>query len=145
MIQWQALEYRYHRKSLNWFVGVIGLALILLIIALWQQNFLFAIFTVIAAGLVVFWGKERPRRLQFTLDKKGLWINRCLYEYKQFDGFAFSENRLQLRYRQHFRPYLTIPLPEKKNRALREQLLVILPEIEYNESLIEALGDWLGF
>jgi len=149
MIQWQALEYRYHRKSLDWFAGVIGLAVILLIIALWQRNFLFAIFIVIAGILVVVWARERPRPILFTLDKKGLWIGRRLHDYRRFDGFALSETQLQLRYKRYLRPYLTVHLPRgrpgKKIKAIQEQLLAFLPEIEYNESLIEALADWVGF
>ncbi len=145
MIHWEAQEFKYHRKSTNWFTSVIGVATVIVIIALWQKNLLFAVFAVIAAVLVVIWGKERPRRLQLKLDDKGLWVNKKFYDLRQFDAFALGEEELKLRYRQHFRPFLTVNFPEEKSGAIRKQLLEFLPEIEYTESLTEALSDWLRF
>ena len=48
-IRWHGNENRGARKDVLWQAGAVGLALILLTIALVQRNFFFAIFVVLAA------------------------------------------------------------------------------------------------
>ena len=47
-IIWQAPEFRYRHKDESWYWLTIMATAVLFLISLWQKNFLFAIFAVIA-------------------------------------------------------------------------------------------------
>lgn len=145
MIQWSFPEFEYHHKDLGWFVGFIGLAAILSVIALWQKNLLFLIFTAIAVFVIIFWAKEKPKNLNFSLDKKGVWVEKSFYEYGTFLAFAIKPGGLQLKNKARLRLFLNIPFPEDRLDEIKEHLLAFLPEAEYNESTIDALSRILRF
>ena len=144
-IHWRAVEFHYHAKDALWPVAVIGGASLIALFALWQKNILFFIFTLIAAALMLVWGRRHPRHLRFALDERGLWIEEKLHPYKRFTGFALHENSLQMHAASRITPLLTVVIPAHKERDIREYLLAFLPEVEYTESVTEALAHWLRF
>ncbi len=91
------------------------------------------------------WGRRRPRHFEFTLSERGISIDGSVRSYRDFDGFAISEDSLQLRPKSKLRTSLSVIIPESKRAEIREHLLAHLLEIEYDESFIEALGHLLRF
>lgn len=145
MIQWHSFEFHYHEKDEAWPVLVIMGAVIISAIALWQRNLLFVIFTVVAAGLMLVWGRRKPRRLMFALDAKGLHIDDRIYPFHDFSSFALYEDTLLMHPKSRIRPLFSIIIPREKGNAIREYLLAFLPEVEYTESFMEIIGHWLRF
>ena len=145
MIKWTAPEFEYFKKTEWWQWALIVIAIILGLIALWQRNFLFLIFIAIAAFIIALLAKEKPRNIDFELEKRGLLINKKLYEYRTFASFALKEETLQFKNKERWRPYLTIPIPADQEELVRSYLLAFLPEVEYNESAIDALSRLLRF
>lgn len=144
MIKWRAPEYEYHEKDVSWYWLAIIFVIILVGLSLWQKNLLFAIFVLIAGAVVIFWGRREPRELEFKLEEKGLYIDKKFIAYEILDGFAVKEDLL-LKKKSRLRPYLKLPLPDSQKEAAKKHLLPLLPEIEYQESLAEALAKFLKF
>lgn len=150
MIKWTAPEFEYFKKTEWWHWALMVIAVILGLVALWQRNFLFLIFIVIAALVVSLLAREKPRDINFELEKRGLLINKKLYEYRTFDSFALRQAQdelgaLQFKNKERWRPYLTIPITTDQQEPIRSYLLAFLPEVEYNESAIDALSRLLRF
>jgi len=145
MIKWSAPEFEYFKKTDWWYWSLIVVAIVLSLVALWQKNFLFLIFIVIAAVIISLLAKERPRDIDFELERRGLLIDKKLYEYKTFSSFALNDHSLQLKNKGRWRPHLTIPIPEGQQEMIKNHLLDFLPEVEYNESAIDVLSRLLRF
>ena len=144
-ITWQSPEFEYNYKDIGWYWMTIIAAAILFLLAIWQKNPLFGIFIVIAEIMLIFWAKEQPKILNFIINKKGVGIGtRHFYEYDNIQGFHVHErsynNELILKTKNKLHPYIFILVSKKDISAIKEFLKNHLPEIEYEESLTEALS-----
>lgn len=144
-IRWQSIEFHYHNKKSLWSALVILIAIVVSAFALWQQNLLFFIFTLIAALLTLVWGHRHPPQLQFIIDERGLWIGKKLHRYNNFTSFALYEETLQMNFSNRIHSSMDIIIPREKTKGIRNRLLAFLPEVEYTESFIDALAHWLKF
>ena len=64
---WEAPEFEYREKEVSWYwISIIAAALIIAF-SVWQKDFLFGFFIVIAEMLFIVWGNKAPRTLTFTL------------------------------------------------------------------------------
>jgi hypothetical protein len=145
MISWHSHEYHYHEKHEGWPVLVAIGTFVVALIALYQSNFLFFIFALIAGVLFAVWGMRPPRELAFALDRKGLSVGGRLHPYRHFSAFALDGSSLHLYPKSTLKPRLAIDVPDEREKEIRELLLEFLPEVEYTESLMEALGHLLRF
>ena len=73
-IEWEAPEFEYHEKDPLWYWGSMIIAVIILGIAIWQKNFLFATFIVVAEILLMTIGGKQPRLIRFRIDDRGFEI-----------------------------------------------------------------------
>ncbi|MEK9184072.1 MAG: hypothetical protein AAB890_03310 [Patescibacteria group bacterium] len=138
MLKWSCPEFEYQEKNNTWFLIAIAVAVIIGLFALWQANFLFLIFIVIAALMVAVWSQKKPKTVNFMLDDRGLWIENIFYSFNKFDSFAIKPESLMFKHKERFKPYLIINFNKDDLEAIRKHLLDFFPEIEYNDSLIEA-------
>jgi hypothetical protein len=145
-IRWKAPEFEYYHKDVSWYWLTIILSLLVVALAIWQRNFLFAVFAVIAEVLIIFWGRRRPQKIEFQLNDKGLAIgDKTFYPYGGFLGFAFGENEVIFQKKNRFSPYLKVSVEESKSGEIKKLLSRYLPEIEYEESLVDHIAKILRF
>ena len=153
-IKWRAPEFEYFAKDISWSWLVMIIGIIAFAIALWQKNFLFAIFIIIAILLLIFWGKQKPRDIEFTLDEHGLDIEKKkFYPYHSFEGFAVrppiekSEENTELifKFKARLKPYFKIRIAVKDVEKFKKYINQSLPEIEYEESMTDHLARILRF
>lgn len=150
-ISWQAPEFRYRYKDESWYWLTIMAAAILFLISLWQKNFLFAIFLIIAEAMVLIWAKELPRNFHFKLDKKGVHLGKMkFYSYEELIGFHLHESdneisELILKTKHRFHPYVKILLLTGDAPEINKFLKKHLSEIEYEESLADSFSKMIGF
>ena len=150
-INWRAAEYRYIRKDVGWY-WLIGLvSIILILVAFWQKNFFFAIFIILAGSMFLFFSKQKPRVLDFRLNNKGIAISdNIFYDYDQFEGFSIQSrpqrlDEIILKKKTTVNPYIKIPIDSKLAQKAKIILGENLPEIEYQDSLIDIFSEWFGF
>ena len=150
-IIWRAAEYEHRKKDVGWYWITGGLAGVLILIALWQKNFFFAFFIVLAGVMIFAFGKRRPQIYEFRINGSGIYIGeKITYNYEQLESFSIHNwpgrlDELVLKKKAMVNPYLKIPIDSKLAVEARAILLEQLPEVEYQESLIDAIADWLGF
>lgn len=152
-ITWAAPEFHYHEKDERWYWGVGIIALAIIIFALFQKNFLFAIFTAIAAVLVSIWGTRTPKEIAFTLSEKGLDIGgKKFYAYQSLSGFALLPSRdsdvhaeIILRATGRLGGWVKVAIGNDRSEEAKRMLARFLPEIEYEESVADHIARTLRF
>ena len=153
-ITWSAPEFHYYEKGPMLYWALFGISSLLAILALFQQNFFFAVFIVIAAVLSGIWGARTPRTLHFALTERGLDIQeRKLYPYDVFVGFSIvspipqSDSLSEIVFLGKGITGFKMRVIADKNviPEIREELLKKIPELEYEESVAEHIGRILRF
>ena len=150
-ITWRAAEYDHFEKSGSWYLIVGGVSLVLLIISLWQGNFFFAIFILLAAIMVVTFGNRRPAVLEFGLNQEGCNMGRGnFFKYDQLESFSLRSrpgrlDEIIFKKKTSFNPYARIPVDSQTAEKIKIFLVQKLPEEEYKDSLLDILVDFLGF
>ncbi|MEK7114818.1 MAG: hypothetical protein AAB847_00435 [Patescibacteria group bacterium] len=150
IIIWKAPEYHYHEKDVSWYWLVIILAIIITAIALWQRNFLFAVFTVIAGITLLVWGHRKPSLIDFELNEHGLKIGDVFYPKDLFDNFSLNKNgsewdKLLLKKKSKISNILTIPTPQSEFDNIKKYCLNFWTEAELKESMIDDISNLLKF
>lgn len=150
-IKWQAPEFIYRRKTLGWYWLTIFAAVALIGIAVWQKNFLFGIFIVIAEILVLVWAEKPPRLVPMALTREGVAIEGALrYPYLDLASFTVDDReeepfaRLGLRFK-NFRPPAAIQVPKEKLADVKAILRIAVPYVEGDRSFFDALEEFTNF
>ncbi len=150
-ISWRAAEYDFVPKGTIWH-GWVGVGVLVLVgIALWQQNFFFAIFILIAGAMVVVLGNKRPEVLDFAVDENGCHIGTAiLYPFDQLEDFSIYSRQHRLdefivRRKSALNRVIHIPVDSETAQKVRMFLEDKLPEVEHEPSLLESIADILGF
>ncbi len=150
-VSWRAAEFRYFEKSRAWYMWVIGIAALLVIISIWQKNFFFGVFIAIAAALVIFMGKKKPRIIDFKIDEEGVYIGPdTFYDYDSLKWFAMRErpgslNEIVIRRDTTVNPIVKIQADSEVIPKAREILNEKLEEVEFKESLIDTLSEYFRY
>lgn len=150
MIKWQAPEYHYHEKDVSWYWLVIILAIIITAIALWQRNFLFAVFTIIAGIVLLVWGHKKPSLIDFELNDQGLKIGESFYSKDSFSDFYLIKeggewDKLLLKKKTKISSVLTIPTPKSEFDNIKKYCLNFWTEAELKESMVDDISSLLKF
>ena len=152
-IEWEAPEYEYHPKSLLWFWTTIVLAVLFLALAIWNKNFLFAVFVIIGEILILIWGAHTPQILKFKIDNKGIYLGEhTFYEFDDISNFSYTSSiwdgfqLIKLGLKSYFKinPSFLVPenITEKVKNAFLEKNI---PEVEYEEHFVDSLQKFFGF
>lgn len=152
-IEWEAPEYEYYPKSILWFWISIIISIIILIIAIWQKNFLFAILIIIGEILILIWGNSKPKILKFKINNNGIHIGD--YNFYHFDNIAnFSTTKslmpnldlIKFNFKNKFKFDILILVPENISNDVKiylEQKNIF--ETEYDEHFIDFLQKMFKF
>lgn len=150
MIAWEAPEAEHIEKSTTWYWASMAVAIVLIAIALWQKNFLFAVFIVIAELAVFMFAGEKPKIWEFTIDEEGVTIEGhktykystiTLYDIHQFSD-EYKELVLQTTSKVHH--YLKIFIHTEDEKKIREALNKKVPHGEIEVSFMEFLERLIG-
>jgi len=149
-VSWRAAEYGHFEKGGMWYLSVGGAALVLFIIAIWQKNFFFGIFIVLAAIMVIALGNKKPDVLDFKLTGEGCHIGKEFYSYDRIENFSLRSrlNRLDeiiFRKKSTFNPFIRVLVDSQTAEKARVFLVQKLTEVEDQTSLLDVLIDFLGF
>ena len=157
-IAWQAAEFEYQQKDPLWYWGSLAVALILLILAIWQKNFLFMFFVVVAEMVIIYFADRQPLLWDFKIDEHGIHIGKQkFYSYSDIDSLDIHPHaggdinpekeykELVIKLKSHFSPYLKINIHRQDEEKIKAFLLKFVPEQEHPESLSDALSKLIRF
>ncbi|OGY63995.1 MAG: hypothetical protein A3I89_00095 [Candidatus Harrisonbacteria bacterium RIFCSPLOWO2_02_FULL_41_11] len=153
-IIWEAPEFEYRHKSVDWYWASIIAAALIFLLAIFMGNILFAIFVVMAETMLIFWAKQYPENIRFKLDRKGLHLGTMkFYEYEDFEGFHIIERagedgdagKLIFKTKSKLHPYIKILFAGENASKIKNFLKQYLGEVEYEESLTDGISKMIGF
>lgn len=156
-MSWSAPEFVDNPKDVSWYWISIIVAVIILGISIWQKNFIFAVFIIIAEILVIKWGGHSPRTLKFTLSDKGLNIgDEKFYPMSEFKSFSIEKDDdpesnldewadINLFFHSRIKPSLKLQAPHEEAENIEKALSMILPEVDWEPSFFETVERFLKF
>ena len=152
-IAWEAPEFEHRPKGPMWYWVSMIVALVLLGAAVWQRNFFFAVFIVIAEVLLIVWGSYEPRKVKFEVSEHGLHIDGKRYPIRELRSFSADiegmldadHPELIIHFDHHFRPALRIKVPARWLPEVRKTLRHHIPEEHFEPGFVEVLEKYLGF
>jgi hypothetical protein len=149
-VSWEAPEFEYRTKGVSWYWFTIIIAVALVAAAVWQRNFLFGVFVVIAEVLVLAWGSKAPKTVSFLMNDKEFAIDgRERHRWEEFASFSVEEEYepyiLTLRFRNRIRPALHVIVPAAQLPAAKGFAAGRLLQVDEGRSFIETLEDFLRF
>ena len=153
---WKAPEFRHRERGAVWHLWAVFIGLALMVVSLWQKNFLFSAFIAIAWFVVIFWSNKKPAIWEFKIDEDGVYVIlpgkdfKKFYSYKEMIGFDIhpsEEKSRELVFRMDARlsPYLKIIFPADKEKEIEAFLADFLPREEYEKSASDSFLDLIGF
>lgn len=147
-IIWEAPEFEHQERGFFWYYMIGFIAVVLILLALWQRNVLFALFVLIASTTVLLIGKNNPPRYRVTLAQGMITIGTSgSHHMNDFLGFVIHDGgqkddswgKILLRPKRRFRPYFPIMIPREKLEQIKRHLAEYLPELEHEPSLTDEL------
>jgi len=150
-VSWCAPEYEYSPKSSLWYWTSLLLALVLIVFALWQKNFLFAVFVFIAELIIFAVADKRPKIWEFTIDEKGVYIEKDkFFPYDQLEAFDVHINeteydQLLLKTKKKISPIVTINIYKEEREKIRKFLEKYIPREQIDISFGDIIGRLIGF
>ena len=150
-IAWEAPEFEYREKDISWYWITIIIAALIIAFSVWERNFLFGFFIVIAEILVIMWGTQKPRTFTFALNDSGIEVGEhkfhALKEFESWSAAEIDDEWTEIAF--NFRARLKIPLkimaPHDKLDEIRKNLKLVLREVEHETSLLDAIEKLIKF
>ena len=150
-INWTAPEFEPRDKDISWYWISIILASVIIAFAVWERNFLFGLFIVIAEILFVLWGDRIPREINFELTEKDFSIGgRKVYPLGQFESWSAEHlddewAEIIFSFKAKLRTPLKVIAPAAIVEEVRKNFKPILRETEYQPTLLDALEKLIRF
>ena len=150
-INWEAPEFQYREKEVSWYWISIIVAAAIIAFAIWERNFLFGVFIVIAEILFISWGNEEPRVVLFKLTEHELSIGETKnYQLDLMESFSTNElteewTELVFSFKSKFKTPIMMIAPKTTLDDIRKNLKPLLREVPYEPSLIDSLEKIIGF
>lgn len=146
IISWDFIEFERQERTKGWYVAFVLVTGVLLGIAVYQVNFLFAVIIIIAAITFIHASSKEPRTLTFMVDETGIYVNDIYLSFSGIHSFYLIINedirKLFIEPRSIARPRLAIELTSEQNpEEVKKILLKYIPENKEREyePLSEAL------
>ncbi len=87
IIGWKFWEYEKHDRQPIWFVSFFVVFFLLFLYAIFTKAYIFAVFIVMAALLIIKSHHEQPHRLKFSIREKGILVGDKFYNYQDINNF----------------------------------------------------------
>jgi hypothetical protein len=143
-VRWQAQEYIQHDKSQWWFVLFAAAFVTLMAIAVFLiKSITFDILVPVMAVALFVYVNRPPRVLDYTLSRKGLYVNDHLYPFADFKGFGVvhdgKEFSVLLLPVKRFKPGVSVYFPEEAGEAIVDMLGARLPMQELHLDIVDRI------
>ncbi|MFH1425815.1 MAG: hypothetical protein ABIG66_00055 [Candidatus Kerfeldbacteria bacterium] len=151
LAQWDFPEYEKPERGTIWYICAFGIGGGLLIWAVADGNFLFALMVLLFAFIIFTHHRREAMKLHFTLYERGIQVGDRFYLFREISNFAIIYEPPHIK-RLYFEPKssvvrrtISIPLLDQDPVRIRELLLDYLQEDlkREQESGSDALGRML--
>ncbi len=151
-IVWKGYEFEYKEKTTDWFWAVSIIIVSIASISIIYDNYLFALFIVLAGITSLTISKKEPSYRIYQLDKKGVTISKRLFPYKDLKSFYIEDGRftppkLLLKSTGVLSQIIVMPIETDmvNGESIKQFLLDYLPEEELHEPIPHKIMEFFGF
>ena len=149
-ISWQAPEFKHYEKTAGWYVTLIAVAILIAGFFIVQKDIFAAVTTIILAGLVVLFSRQKPEIVPIEIDSKAVKFGKIEFPYKQIKHFWVVHNErhktINLRTTTYVNNTIILELGDQNPDEVRNFLMQYLPEHEATEeTFAQRLMHWLKF
>ncbi len=148
---WESPEFDFQEKDKRWY-WLLGVgALLLIALAVYFQNYLFAFLILIGGFLMFRLSNQQPPILSIELSDQGVQINDELFDYENIIAFWIGSNTkgepiLLLATNKAITPILSIRIhPNIDLMEMREYLLEFVEEQKMKEPFTNQFIEKIGF
>lgn len=140
-------EFEYREKSREWYLWVLFLGLLFILGAMLTNNPTFIVIIMMGGTLLVLRGNARPKLVPFAIHDKGIYLKNKFWAFndiKDFSIYEIGDDKYFI-----FNPKGSLQTPIKikvpETESIKQKLNNLALQVEYQESLIEALVRVIGF
>ena len=151
-IVWKGYEFEYKEKTTDWFWAVSIIIVSIASISIIYDNYLFALFIVLAGITSLMVSKKEPSYRIYELHHKGITISNKLYPYKDLKSFyiedgKFTAPKLLIKSTGVLSQIIVIPIETDmvNGETIKQLLLDYLPEEELHEPIPQKIMEFFGF
>lgn len=144
-IKWRALEYEYVKKSTEWFWAIWILTGGIIFVSVVFGSILFAILIFLSAFTLSLQAVRKPHLVDFEINSIGIFIDDKKYSYEGLTSYWINqeENKIILKSKNNFTPFITIPLDNTDVQKVDGFLIDYLEKKEHNEPLPHKITKYL--
>jgi len=148
-IDWQASEYIHHDKGALWLVGLVVIALIIIGVAVWFGQWIFAALAGLMAVTFGVYAFRKPHDVRYHLSDDGLQINDKTFKLDEFRSFGVIPDgafySIQLIPTKRFLPAITIYFADPDGEQIVDILGAHLPMLEAHVDPVDTFMRKLRF
>lgn len=147
--EWSVFEYEPKELEPYWYVVPVGVMIVFVGFALFIKNYFFAVFMAIACSGLLLYRIRPPKKISFAITEEGISVGKTLYEFRRITSFyIFAKagvKELSLETTHTLSPYVRVPLGNTNEEEVRQALLVVLPEKQHQEFMMDEFIRAIGF
>lgn len=147
-ITWQASEFVHHEKGAEWFLSLLGVAVILLLVDVFLiKSWTFGALIVVMAISAIVVARRPPRILTYSVSSQGLHIDEKLFRFHDFRAFGVVEEgafySIRLIPVKRFMPMVSVYFPPEHGEEIVDMFGSLLPmeqiKLDYVDKLVEKI------
>jgi len=150
---WESTEFEFKRNGKKWYITVGIVALVLIVVSIILNNYLFAFLVLLAAGMMMVMSSQKPMDFNIEVSEQGVKVADKMYPYNTISAFWISRNKngvmnLLLMTNERITPLMSFIIPDEIEfdiLELRDFLGEFIDEQEMTESVSQRLMDRIGF
>ncbi len=133
LLSWESWDNPPHERSRRWYLIAGGIGIALIVWAIWQENFLFAIIVLMTAVIVLFGQLKPSNRIMVHITSLGVVFGEDFYPYEEIRDFSIiyqppHVRLLYISFNKAWQPTIAVPTEDADPNTLREVLLPYLFE-----------------
>ena len=146
-ITWEAEEYVQTEKNAGWYVGLVVVALVFILVAIFFKQWTFIAVVVVSVLALIVFSVRPPRKLKYKLDSRGLSEGDRKYLFKDFRAFGVLNEgthfAIVLTPKKRFGGRITVYFPEEKGEEIVDAFGVRLPMEEVKLDVVDKIVRFL--
>ena len=147
VVRWEAQEYITHDKNAGWYIGLTIVAIALIALAVFLKQWIFIAVIVLAFISLILYEVRPPRKIQYSVDGKGLTEGEKVYNFDDYRAFGILQDdtnfAIILMPRKRFSPAVTVYFPKEKGEEIVDVFGARLPmeevKLDFMDKIVRKL------
>ena len=143
VVSWRGPEFEHYPHDRQWYLGALLIVCLIIVYAIFTDSIIMAIVFVLIAFTGYLFLSRPQKVIDFAITYDGVVAGNDLYSFDDIRSFwIFYEpphtRIISLHMKDHFRPYLHIPLHQVDPVIIHEKLTDFIPEIKQEQNLVDT-------